>query len=365
MKIAIFHDYFGAIGGGERVVITMAKILDADIITTDTGAVKKIDSSVRVISLGKTIQYPGLKQISATLKFYFCDFSKKYDLFIFSGNWAHYAAHRHHPNIWYCHTPVRAFYDRYDAFIKNQQFFHRQLFRIWVLIHRSLDQRSIRHINKILANSDNTKNRIERFYHRDSMVIYPPVDTTRYAFLEYNTFWLSVNRIYPEKRIDLQLEAFRQMPEERLVIAGGYAPGDHSTQYFEKLQRQLPPNASLMGEVSEQELVHLYATCKGLICTAIDEDFGLTPLEAMASGKPVIAVDEGGFRETITSETGMLVEASQDAIIAAIKKISQNPASFREACIERAKQFDLSIFNERITSAVKSVYSPHAGNQNR
>jgi glycosyltransferase involved in cell wall biosynthesis len=365
MKIAIFHDYFGAIGGGERVVITMAKILDADIITTDTEASKKIDSSVRVITLGKTLQYPGLKQISATLKFYFCDFSKKYDLFIFSGNWAHYAAHRHHPNIWYCHTPVRAFYDRYDAFVENQKFFHRQLFRIWVLIHRSLDQRSIRHINKILANSENTKNRIERFYHRDSMVIYPPVDITHFTFLGDGTFWLSVNRIYPEKRIDLQLEVFRQLPEERLVIAGGYAPGDHSTQYFEKLQRQLPPNVSMAGEVSETEIVHLYATCKGLICTAIDEDFGLTPLEAMASGKPVVAVDEGGFRETITAETGILVEASREAIIAAVKKISQNPVSFREACIARAKQFDLSIFNERVIAAVNSVYSAHAKNGKR
>ena len=70
MKIAIFHDYFGAIGGGEKVVIEIAKIFDADIITTDTDAVKRIDSGVRVISLGKTIKYPGLKQISATLKFY-------------------------------------------------------------------------------------------------------------------------------------------------------------------------------------------------------------------------------------------------------------------------------------------------------
>jgi len=361
MKVAIFHDYFGAIGGGERVVITIAKILDADIITTDTEAIKKIDSSVRVISLGKTIHYPGLKQISATLKFYFCDFSKNYDLFIFSGNWAHYAAHRHHPNIWYCHTPVRAFYDQYETFAKNFTFFNRQMFRIWVFIHRSIDQRSIRHINKILTNSENTKNRIERFYHKDSMIIYPPVDTTHYTFKGYDTFWLSVNRIYPEKRIELQLDVFRQLPEEKLIIAGSYTPGDHSSQYFEKLQRQLPPNTSMVGEVSEQELVDLYATCKGLICTAIDEDFGITPLEAMASGKPVVAVDEGGFRETISPETGILVEAKRDTIIAAIKKISQNPALFREACILRAKQFDLTIFNERIVAAVNSAYSDHTG----
>ena len=188
------------------------------------------------------------------------------------------------------------------------------------------------------------------------------MDVTRYMFKEYGAFWLSVNRIYPEKRIDLQLEVFRYLTDEKLVIAGGYASGDHAAQYATKLQRQLPPNVTMVGEISEQELVDLYASCKGLICTAMDEDFGLTPLEAMASGKPVIAVDEGGFRETVTPETGILVEAKSEAIITAIKKISYNPASFREACISRAKQFDLSIFNKRIVAAVNSVYSAYSEN---
>ena len=85
MKIAIFHDYFGAIGGGEKVVIEMAKILDADIITTDTDSIKKIDPTVRVISLGRTIKFPPLKQISATVLFFFCTFSKKYAFTFFTG----------------------------------------------------------------------------------------------------------------------------------------------------------------------------------------------------------------------------------------------------------------------------------------
>ena len=122
MRIAIFHDYFGAIGGGERLVIAMAKILDADIITTDTDAVKRIDPTVRVVSLGKTIPFPPLKQISASFLFYFSDFSQDYDFFIFSGNWAHYAAHRHHPNMWYCNTPTRAFYDQYPQLSRNRIF---------------------------------------------------------------------------------------------------------------------------------------------------------------------------------------------------------------------------------------------------
>jgi len=357
MKIAIFHDYFGAIGGGERVVLLLARILDADIITTDTEALRKMDPHVRVISLGPTPKYRGYKQVAAFLKFYLCDFSGKYDLFIFSGNWAHYAAHRHHPNIWYCHTPVRAFYDLYQVFLQRLDILSRQEFRIWSQIQRRLDQRSVTNLDMIITNSENVQRRVRRTYGREADVIYPPVCTSRFYSSSYGDFWLSVNRIYPEKRIELQLEAFRDLPEEKLIIAGGYADGDHAAGYLKKLQQQLPPNVTMVGEVSEQELLQLYASCKGFICTALDEDFGLTPLEAMASGKPVIAVDEGGFRETVTPQTGVLVEPSQINIVNAIKTLSRNPESYREACIARAREFDLTIFTKRMLSAVNDAFS--------
>ena len=159
VKIAIFHDSFGAIGGGEIVVIEMVKILNADIITTDTDPVQKIDPDVRVISSGKTIKFPPLKQISAAFRFFTCDYSKQYDLFIFAGNWSHAAAHRNHPNIWYCYTPVRAFYDLYSTFLSRQNFVTRQLFRAWVHVHRFFDQRSIRQVDHIIAISGNVQSR--------------------------------------------------------------------------------------------------------------------------------------------------------------------------------------------------------------
>ena len=355
MKIAIFHDYFGAIGGGEKVVITLAKILKADIITTDTDAVKKIDPDVEVISLGRTINYPGLKQISATLKFFSCDFSKKYDLFIFSGNWAHYAANRHHPNLWYCYTPIRVFYDLYPIFLYRQNFFARQLFRIWVYIHRFFDHRSLLQVDRIIAISGNVQNRILKYYNRTADIVYPPIDTTVYRCIGYGNFWLSVNRLYPEKRIELQIEAFRQIPEENLVIVGGYSKGDHAAIYAEKVCQDLPSNVTFRGEVSENELVDLYARCKGLICTALDEDYGLTPLEAMASGKAVIAVDSGGFRETVTSDTGVLVQPTAESIMYAIREVSRDPARYHDACLERAKLFDVAIFGEKIRTIVFNI----------
>ncbi len=357
MRVAIFHDYFGAIGGGERVVLMMAKILDADIITTDTDALRKMDPDVRIVSLGPTPRIPGLKQVFASLKFRTCDFSDTYDFFIFSGNWAHQAAYRHHPNLWYCHTPVRAFYDLYATFLERMPFIKRQIFRCWVATHRRFDQGAVRHVDAIVTNSRNTRERIRIYYRRDAEVIYPPVDVSACSCNEYGNFWLSVNRIYPEKRIELQIDAFRNLPGENLVIVGGYSEGDHASSYAAGLRQQLPDNVTWLGEVSEYELRDLYSRCRGLLCTAMDEDFGMTPLEAMACGKPVVAVNEGGFRETVTQETGVLVEPSADNIAKAIKTVNMNPESCKEACMKRAKEFDLKHFSKRIKDAVEKTYS--------
>ena len=143
MKVAIFHDYFGAIGGGEKLVLMLAKYLNADVITTDlnTESVKKMGySDVRIISLGKTPKVPPLKQISASFYFAACDFSKEYDFFIFSGNWAHFAAKKHKPNLYYCHTPTRAFYDLYHTFLNRQSLLISIFFRIWVWLHRPVSE---------------------------------------------------------------------------------------------------------------------------------------------------------------------------------------------------------------------------------
>jgi glycosyltransferase involved in cell wall biosynthesis len=357
MKVAIFHDYFGAIGGGEKVVIQMAKILDADIITTDTDSIIKIDSTVRVISLGKTIKFPPLKQISATFLFFFCDFSKKYDCFIFTGNWSHAAAHRHHPNTWYCYTPVRAFYDLYPNFLERQGFTTRQLFRIWVHFHRIFDQRSVRQIDRIIAISENVRGRVLKYYGRHAEVIYPPVETSLYWCLEYGNFWLSVNRLYPEKRIELQIEAFRMIPEENLVIVGGFSEGDHAAVYAEKIRCNLPSNVVFRENVDAHEMIDLYARCKAHICTALDEDYGLTPLEAMASGKPVVAVDEGGYRETVTGNTGVLTVPSVASLVKSIRFVAQNPERYKECCLRRAREFDIAQFSEKMKSIIPE--DPH------
>ena len=142
------------------------------------------------------------------------------------------------------------------------------------------------------------------------------------------------------------------MPDEKLLIVGGFARGDHAARYARNLVKDLPENVKILGEIPEKELIELYSQCKGHICTAMDEDFGMTPLEAMASGKAVVGVNEGGYRETITDSTGILVNPCIEEIVQALKLISANPGQYRDACIERAKKFDLPVFSENIRKII-------------
>jgi len=359
MKIAIFHDYFGAIGGGEKLVLMLAKRLNADVISTEVNSesIKKMGyDSVPIISIGNTLNIPPLKQLNASFLFASCDFTKQYDFYIFSGNWAHFASKKHKPNVYYCHTPTRAFYDLYDVYKKKHNFFIATVFVVWVYAHKKLTEKYLTHVGKIVTNSKNTQQRIKNYWHKDAEIVYPPVDTSKFKFKENGNFWLSVNRLYPEKRIELQIEAFRKMPDEKLIIVGDYSSGDHAAAYASQLICNLPDNVKVLGSVPEAKLIDLYAKCKGHIVTAMDEDFGMTPIEAMASGKPVVAVNEGGFLETVTSDTGFLVDADSKSIINAVKKVSKEPIAYKDACIKQSKKFDVSAFEKRMKSVINNVF---------
>ncbi|MEM3555943.1 MAG: glycosyltransferase [Candidatus Micrarchaeia archaeon] len=355
-KIAIFHDYIDAIGGGEKTALTLARALKADVITTDVNrdSIKKMGfEDVKIISLGETIKLPPFKQIHTSLMFALCDFSKKYDFFIFSGNWARYAVWKHKPNLLYCYTPVRIFYDLKEYTLKRRSnLISKLLFLLWVNTHSRFDKLAVKKVDKIIAISKNIQRRIKKFYNREAKVIYPPVAVDKFSFKKSGDFWLSVTRIYPEKRIELQIEAFRRMPKEKLIIVGGYSAGDQAERYQKELQN-LPPNVRMLGSVSEKELTELYSNCRGFITTALDEDFGLTPIEAMASGKPVVAVREGGYLETVQDGvTGVLVKPDVKDIIRGVLKVSRNPLKYRKACESRAKQFSEEIFIKKMKEEV-------------
>ncbi|MCH7561596.1 MAG: glycosyltransferase [Thaumarchaeota archaeon] len=210
-------------------------------------------------------------------------------------------------------------------------------------------------IQNIITNSENTRKRIRNYLKRNAKIVYPPINTKNYASKKFGDYWLSVNRIYPAKRLELQLETFRILPRENLVIVGAHTDRDISASYNTKILSMTPDNVSFVGRINANELANLYANCRGFIVTALDEDFGMAPVEAMASGKAVVAVNEGGFRETIINgKTGFLVNPNPIELAAAVKKISKNPQKFEKACFEQAEKFGLNIFLEKMYLEIRT-----------
>ena len=113
----------------------------------------------------------------------------------------------------------------------------------------------------------------------------------------------------------------------------------------------------ILSWVDQKKLLDLYADCRGFIATALDEDFGLGPVEAMASGKPVIAPNEGGYKETVVSgQTGLLIDdINEEKLIQAVKEVGINPGRYKQACLVQAKKFDTKIFIEKIKQQIDNV----------
>lgn len=359
MKTLIVHDYLDNIGGGEKLMLTLAKGIGADIATLDYNPemVKAMGFGTENIKgFGTTSKTPPLKQVMASVKHYLAGYERDYDRFIFSGNWSRYAAPKLHPNLWYCYTPVRAFYVDDKAISERLGFPKNLPFKLWRSVHSGFDKSLIKHLDKTVTISETIRERTKRVYGVDSQVIYPGVDTKKYSFKESGDFWLSVNRLYPEKRVHLQVEAFEKMPDEKLVIVGGNLEGDHSSDYANLIMKKAPDNVKFLGRIGEDELTDLYNRCKGFICTAKDEDFGMTPVEAMAAGKPVIASQEGGFTETVDAPScGMFIKPAHQDIIRAVEYIGKDPERYRSACITQAKKFDTQVFLDSMKDALKNM----------
>jgi len=358
MKIAIFHNFLDNIGGAEVVDLIMARELNADIYTTNIDREKIVKmgfDTKNIFSLGEIPLNAPFRQEAAYWKFRKLNLGKKYDFYIVAGDWAMSGALHNKPNFWYVFSPMREIWDLYRYTKKHAvPLWQKPIFDLWVGFRRFLIRQDAKKINDIVAISKNVQQRIKKYLNRPASIIYPPIETAKYSYQPHQNYWLSVNRLITHKRVDIQLKAFAQLPEDRLVIVGSYEKSPHFQRYAKYCQSIKPGNVEIKSWVSDQELIDLYAKCKGLIFTAKDEDFGLTPLEAMASGKPVIAPDEGGCRETIIDgQTGVLIDGiNEDKLILAVEKlnaeISANPAKYKIACQKQAANFDTKAFIQKI-----------------
>jgi len=358
MKIAIFHNFMDNIGGAEIVDLILAKELKADIYTTniDESKIKQMGFGIEnIFSIGQVPINAPLKQELAYWRFRRLNLGKKYDFYIIAGDWAVAGARLNKPNLWYVYSPIREIWDLYE-FTKKKivPLALEPVFSGWVKYHRLFNKLDIKQVEKIIATSHNVQARLKKYLKVETPVIYPPVETNSYHYTANGNFWLSVNRLITHKRVDLQIRAFQKMPQEKLIIVGSYEQSRHFRAYAKYVNEIKPANVRIISWASQQELIDLYANCRGFITTAQDEDFGLTAVEAMAAGKPVIAPNEGGYRETVINGlTGKLIDdINVEKLIGAIGEIGLNPEKYREACQNQAKKFDINIFIEKIKQII-------------
>jgi glycosyltransferase involved in cell wall biosynthesis len=202
-------------------------------------------------------------------------------------------------------------------------------------------------MSNVIANSENVRRRLAKYLRLDATVIYPPCDVDAYRWLGRGEFYLSTARLEPYKRVDLVVDAFRQMPNKSLVVVSG---GSALPEL--KWRASGCGNIHFAGWVDEANLRRLMGNAIATLYLPRDEDFGLSPVESMAAGKPVIGVAEGGLIETVVhEETGILLspEPKVEAIIAAVSKLdSERALGMRVACEQRARLFSRQRFLDQM-----------------
>ncbi len=357
MKTAILHNYLDNIGGAERVDLTLARELKADLYSTvaDQKAIAKQGFRIKVKKIGWIPINAPFRQQAALWRFRNLDLRGDYDNFIIGGDWAVSACVKNKPNLWYVHSPMREIWDLYKFTRKNNVHpIGRPIFDIWAKVNRRLIIGYAKHAGKIVANSENTRKRVKKYMGMDADVIHPPTDTKNFHYKKNGGYWLSVNRLINHKRVDMQARAFAKMPDEKLIIVGCYEKSAHFRRYADYLRKIKPDNVKMLHHASFKEIKELYANCRGFITTSKNEDFGMTPVEAMAAGKPVIAPNEGGYKETvIDGVTGKLIDnIDADKIAGAVKEIGKAPGSYKDECLKRAKQFDTKVFIKKIKEQI-------------
>jgi glycosyltransferase involved in cell wall biosynthesis len=358
MKIAIFHNYMDNIGGAEVVGLTLARELNADFYSTniDTEKIEKMGfKGLNMRSIGRVPINAPLRQQMALFRFRMLDLKDEYDFYIMDGDWAMSGCVNNKPNLWYVHSPIREIWDLYEFTRKNNiPPIQRPAFDLWVRFNRHLNRKYFKHVQHLACNSKNTCGRLKKFLGRGGEVIYPPIETSRFSYGRTGDYWLSVNRLISHKRVDLQMKAFEKMPDERLIVVGCFEKSRHFRQYADYIDGLKPENVEILRWVPQDRLQDLYSNCKGFITTSKDEDFGMTPVEAMASGKPVIAPNEGGYRETVLDGvTGRLIDdIDPEKICEAVKEIGADPENYKDRCLTRAAEFDTSRFIKKIKELI-------------
>ncbi|MEO8166637.1 MAG: glycosyltransferase [bacterium] len=253
-------------------------------------------------------------------------------------------------HICYCHTPMRYIWNLYGDYFSSKQagLLTRLGMKVFLNYLRRWDVRTANNPHYFIANSHNVQERIKQIYGRESDVIYPPVDTSLFQLSpSQGDYFLIVSAFVPYKRIDLAIEAFN-ITGDKLVIVGS-GPDD------ERLRSMAKANIEFHGWQHDEKLKQYYAACRALVFPG-EEDFGIVPLEAMASGKPVIAFAKGGALETVIDrddlKTGVLFGEQTSASLEDAIRRCKNTAFSPEQLRAHALSFDREVYKRKMTDFV-------------
>lgn len=360
-KTIILHDTFLYKWGWERLIMMMWKALKSDIASWFFSAgsfdLRKEWFEWKMISLSSEVFKKWFRHLK--LKYAFLcktGFLKDYDNVIFS--WDSISAVRNcrkdTKKIYYCHTPPRYIYDLHDLYLKKVPFLLKPAFKLFCFFFKTLYERDIKKMDLILTNSKNTQKRIKKFLWLDAEILYPPVDLELFKYLEQKDYYLSFARLSDAKRVDRVVEAFKDLPDKKLIVI--YWENDPQREKIFELAnwysniefKTLPWNVWFTDYVGNS-----IAT----IYIPIDEDFWMSPVESMAAWKPVLWVNEWGLKETIIDkETWVLInpECKIEDIIEALKYLTPEKClEMRESCEKRARDFSLESFEKQLKEYIK------------
>jgi glycosyltransferase involved in cell wall biosynthesis len=367
MKIALVHDYLNEFGGAERVLKTLSDMYpDAPIYTAFIvgGSVAANEFAGRKVIESRFAPLLKIKKLYSPLRFLApkvwesFDFSD-FDIVITSASWYITRGFKVGPNtkvICYCHTPPRYLYG-YETSVNLQKYPPVWLYAL-VVNHflRKFDYQSAQKVDQFVANSENVKKRIAKFYRKDSIVIYPPIEVQKMMDEVKTTkkkdYMLIVSRLVGAKGLEEAAKA-AALGGFNLKIAGksaGFADVE------ERLVKLGKGRVELLGRVGDDELVDLYTEAQGFIALAREEDFGMTVVESLACGTPVLAYKGGGFLETvIEGENGYFVESIEtDEIAAKVRKLIQSKWDNKKIQ-KTALKFDRSVFEKQIREVVENI----------
>jgi len=363
MKVALVHYWLVGMRGGEKVLEALCRMFpEADIFThvcdresisgelkrhrISTTAVQRLPFARRLYRTYLPFMPMALEELDLS----------GYDLVISSeaGPAKGVLAPLGAPHLCYCHSPMRYVWDQYHVYRADAGKAAQLAMPILAHRLRQWDVTSAARVDRFVANSNHVAARIQRYYRRDSDVVHPPVTVGQFAPVaraERGSFYLWAGELVSYKRPDIAIAAFNRLGLPLVVIGG---PDKSRTT----LARSAKSNVTFLGKASFEVLRDHLARCKALVFPG-EEDFGIVPVEAMASGRPVIAYGRGGILDTVVNgETGLLFEdQSVDGLIDAVERFEASGLADVDPgrLVAHAARFDEAAFRAGILASLERL----------